>query len=104
MHIHIKLYYGLDNNTAQYTGQLYFNEDINEAVSNVLPYSVISTYRTLNRVDQIYNSDQGNSTTLQITGSVTAGYTATPFVIGIERPEYEYIDCLMCHNYIIFYF
>lgn len=87
VHIHIKLYYGMNTTTAQYTGQLYFSEDMNDAVSNVSPYSAIRDYRTLNSADQIFNSDQGTQTTLQLTGSVMAGYTATTFVIGIERPD-----------------
>lgn len=87
LHIHVKLYYAMDTSTAVYTGQLYFNEEINQAVSNAFPYSTSTGIRTLNGVDQYYNSNQGTQTTLQVTGNVTAGYTATTFVIGIERPE-----------------
>ncbi|KAJ6646039.1 hypothetical protein Bhyg_01248, partial [Pseudolycoriella hygida] len=87
VHIHIKLYYGMDTTTAKYTGQLYFNEDINEAVSDVLPYSTLKAYRTLNSVDQYYTTNQGTQTTLQVTGNVMTGFNATTFVIGIERPE-----------------
>lgn len=84
----------MDTTTAEYIGQLYFNEEINEAVSNVLPYSTLKSFRTLNSVDQYFTIDQGTRTTLQVTGNVSAGYTATVFVIGIERPEYVYrIDC-----------
>jgi protocatechuate 3,4-dioxygenase beta subunit len=86
LHIHIKLYYGVDTTTAKYTGQLYFNEEINEAVSNVLPYSTSPVTRLLNSVDQWFNDKEGNQTTLEVTGSVVAGFDAT-FVIGIERPE-----------------
>ncbi len=80
----------MDTTTAVYTGRLYFNEEINEAVSNVLPYSTLKTFRTSNNVDQYFTSNQGVQTTLQVTGSVMAGYTATTFVIGIERPGYVY--------------
>lgn len=90
------------NTTAQYTGQLYFNEDLNDAVSNVSPYIGLQNYtRTLNSNDRIFNSDQGTQTTLQVTGSVTAGYTAS-LTIGIERSEYGISIILMCHTYIIF--
>ena len=76
------------NTTAQYTGQLYFNEDINDAVSVNSPYNGLENYtRTLNRNDGIFNSGQGTQTTLEVVGSVTAGYTAT-LTIGIERAEY----------------
>ena len=78
----------MNTTTAQYTGQLYFNEEVNEAVSDVLPYSTLKNFRTANSVDQYFNRDQGARTTLQVTGSVTAGYTATVFVIGLEIPEY----------------
>lgn len=89
MHIHVHLYDSTDTTTATYTGQLYFNEDINEAVANVSPYSTLTGTRTLNSADQIYTSDQGAQTMLELTGNVTAGF-ATTFVIGIERTGYVY--------------
>ncbi|KAG4069865.1 hypothetical protein HA402_009572 [Bradysia odoriphaga] len=87
VHIHIKLYYGMNTTTAKYTGQLYFSEDMNDAVSYVLPYSTLRDYRTRNNADRIFMDDRGTQTTLQLTGSVTAGYTAATFTLGIERPE-----------------
>ncbi len=79
--------YDSGNTTAQYTGQLYFNEDFNDAVSSVSPYNGLENYtRTLNSNDGIFNNDQGAQTTLEVTGSVTAGYTAS-LTIGIERSE-----------------
>lgn len=79
------------NTTAQYTGQLYFDEFINDAISSVSPYNGLENYtRTLNSNDQIFNSGQGTQTTLQVTGSVTAGYTAS-LTIGIEHERSEYV-------------
>lgn len=83
----------MDTTTAKYSGQLYFNEDISEAVSNVSPYSTIKEFRTRNGVDQYFTSNQGIMTTLQVTGNVTTGFTATAFVIGIQRPVYVFVDC-----------
>lgn len=94
----------MDTTTAKYTGQLYFNEEINAAVSNVLPYSTSPLIRTLNSVDQYFTTNQGTQTTLQVTGSVSAGFTATTFVIGIERPEYVYRLLYSSHTYNIFDF
>lgn len=87
VHIHIKLYYGMNTTTAHYTGQLYFDEETIETVSSVSPYSSSNITRILNTNDGIYNSGQGAQTTLQVTGSVMAGYTAATFTIGIELPE-----------------
>lgn len=89
--------------TAAYTGQLYFDEETNAAVSKVLPYSSSPVSRTLNKDDEIFNNDKGTQTTLQLTGSATTGFTATTYVIGIERPKHSVFSplcwaCKFCKN------
>lgn len=76
----------MESSTAEYTGQLYFDEAVSSDVTTVLPYNSSTVTRVLNNNDQWYNNNEGVQTTLPVTGSVTTGYTST-FLFGIELPD-----------------
>lgn len=78
-HIHIKVY--LDNNDV-FTSQIYFPEDVNDAVYAAEAYRGKSGNRTLNTDDGIFKRS-GKSPFAEMT-AVEGGYVGT-LTFGIER-------------------
>lgn len=77
-HIHVKVYVGT---SAVHTGQLFFDEAVNDAVYAKAPYNTRSGRRTTNSQDGIHRSGGAQSTvSLTPDGS---GYNAT-MVMGVR--------------------
>ncbi|WP_156726212.1 intradiol ring-cleavage dioxygenase [Streptomyces apocyni] len=72
MHIHIKVHVGGD---TVHTGQLYFDEELAEAVTGAQPYAQRQDPRTGNADDSLF-AQGGDQSVLKTTGSVRTGYQA----------------------------
>ena len=79
VHFHVKVHVEGD---VVHTGQLYFDDEINEHVSQVAPYEGRGGRETTNDNDMFYPSS-GRESTLQATGSVDEGYEAV-MVLGVQ--------------------
>ena len=72
VHIHFSAH--LDGRTA--TTQLYFPDAISDSVFDVPPYAGREQRDTLNDIDGIVVEEGGDAAVLQVTGSVSVGFTA----------------------------
>jgi protocatechuate 3,4-dioxygenase beta subunit len=80
-HIHVKVHAG---GTVVHTGQLFFDETINQAVYSKSPYSDHSGSRTLNSQDSIYAS--GGAQSLLHLSPEGTGYVGT-ITLGVNAKE-----------------
>src|SRR5207244_3104079 len=78
-HIHLKVHVGGD---AVHTGQLFFDEAVNQAVYALSPYNTHGGSRTLNSQDRIYSS--GGAQSLATLTREVLGYLGRA-TLGIRR-------------------
>lgn len=92
-HIHLRVYtggtvsgttYSYTGATLVYTGQMFFDATINDAIATTAPYSSNTTARTLNAADRVYTQQAGSARVITLTGSATDGYTGTPPVLVVD--------------------
>lgn len=79
-HIHVKVH--IDGDVV-YTGQLYFAQELNDAVATVTPYAGRGDSETTNDND-MFSSSIGPETTMHITGTPEDGYDAS-IHLGVQR-------------------
>jgi protocatechuate 3,4-dioxygenase beta subunit len=91
-HIHLKVHIGtkaragvLRGGHVAHTGQLFFDESVNNAVYALAPYSTGAAQRTLNSTDGIYTQAGGTLAQVAVSGSAQAGYIGR-IVVGV-RPN-----------------
>lgn len=82
VHIHFRAHLG--DGTA--TTQLYFPDAITDSVLEVPPYAGREQRDTLNHTDSIFMDEGGEAAILQVTGSVSAGFTA---ILCFAVPDVE---------------
>jgi len=72
VHIHLRAH--PDGGTA--TTQLYFPDAITDSIFDVPPYAGRPRRDTINNTDSIFIDEGGDAAVLQVTGSLSAGFTA----------------------------
>ena len=79
-HIHLRLRstYDYTSNSGSNTMQVFFDQTlINTLSTSVAPYSAEGTNPTTNATDRVYTTEEDGTTLLTLSGSTSAGYTAT---------------------------
>ncbi len=79
-HIHLRFRSTYDQTTTSgsNTVQLFFDQTlVNTINTTIAPYSTDGTDPITNATDRVYSTEEKGTTLLTLTGSITAGYTAT---------------------------
>jgi len=79
-HIHVKVHIGGE---VVHTGQLYFDQGVNDAVAAVAPYAGRGEPDTTNGTD-MFSAGIGPETTMRLTGTPEEGYRAS-IDLGVRR-------------------
>jgi protocatechuate 3,4-dioxygenase beta subunit len=79
IHIRVRTYDSSGNVLLNSTTQLFFDDSVNDTVYATANYTRTKTRDTLNTADSIYKA----ALQLTVSGSVTAGYTASLYGIGL---------------------
>ena len=79
-HIHMRFRstYDATDDSGSNTMQVFFDQTLIDTISTTIsPYSTEGKNPTTNADDRVYSSQEKGTTLLTLTGSTTAGYTAT---------------------------
>ena len=90
LHIHLKVHQNGTDGAVLHTGQLFFEESLNEMIEEVSPYSSETVTRVLNANDGIYN--QGGSygliTSWSLVGSDISEGVRASINVEVDGPTY----------------
>ena len=90
LHIHLKVHQNGTDGAVLHTGQLFFEESLNEMIEEVSPYSSETVTRVLNANDGIYNQggSYGLNTSWSLVGSDISEGVRASINVEVDGPTY----------------
>jgi len=92
LHIHMKVHQGSTTGAVLHTGQLFFEEEVNEMVEVLSPYSTHEVTRMTNDEDSIYNNGGSNGLIYEwsLVGSDISEGIMASISVEVDGPETYY--------------